>query len=514
MFEKGVLELDFNPAFLSIDEFDHAGRAKDALVVTSFVNIDPPARPDLAAVIPNIGSVNSSFNQATDLQFLTPSTGASPIIWPNEAERVPDGVLPFEGVVIPQGFHPAAAPGRLTIVDADTLTEYVVDQSTQVPGPWDPANPLDKPRFYHRALFIDMDNDGLKDFLTVRSGFRVGPFPPYPPISELVYFKNPGAALDPFVEWTEVVLYAGEPAGPAYSGLGPDIHLDAVDLDGDGVVEIVATHFFTGDLTAPPGTPPMQGKISLYGAPTVGGVTSWTNVNLSPFGTTLPLRADISTDQGFPFDVEYVDLNRDGQLDILATNHQPDNCLPFTSSPVPGRVYALEQPADGDLFNSAWTTHVLKDDIRPNPSIGAVNPPGRLAPGKAKPFWPIRLMKHYTKPWLVVGGDEASKVWVMKPVNQDEDSWEYKSAVVFDINEFYGPETTQMENENGVSISTIGAVATRYNRRGPWARAEIYIPVFEGRDIHVLSFARRGTGRRVQCTPDVTVACPAFPPPQ
>ncbi|MCB0545788.1 MAG: hypothetical protein KDC70_19830, partial [Saprospiraceae bacterium] len=205
---------------------------------------------------------------ATDVEDLTdlglpPTAPFGATVWPNEAVRAPDGVFPFEAVVIPQGFHPALFPGRLTAVDVATGQEYLIDQSTQGPaGPTFPLDPANSPRFYHRALFHDMNGDGLDDIVTVRSGFRVGPYV-YPPFSELVTFLNPGDALAPGDEWPEVVLWGG----PAAGFLGPDIHLAMYDFEGDGVPEIVATHFFTGAAQAPGGPPPSNGKIALYGAP-------------------------------------------------------------------------------------------------------------------------------------------------------------------------------------------------------------------------------------------------------
>ena len=513
MYKKGVLNLEFNPAFLSVDRFESGRRARrrdkghDGLVVSSFFNIDPPINtPDLVALVPNLGRLNPErFNAEEDVVVVSDIGPGASTVWPNEATRVPDGVLPFEAIVVPQGFHTIPSQGRLTVINLDdpARTEYVVDQSTQGPqGFTFPLDPANSPRFYHRALFIDMDGDGLKDIVTARSGFKVGRFF-YPPVSELVYFRNPGASLNANEEWAEVVLWGG----PAAQFLGPDIHLAAHDFEGDGVPEIVATHFFSGEAVAPGSPLPANGKISIYGAP-VG--QSWAAVNALSF--SLPRTADLSVDQGFPFDVEIVDLNNDGRADILATNHQPDQCTMATSSAVPGRVYALEMPSSGQIFDHAWTTRILLDDIVPNPSLSGSAPPGRLAPGAAKAFWPIRLWQGFTKPWIVVGGDEASRVWVLKPSKPfDGQDWRYNSAVVFDINDFYGPQTTQTPNDFGVTVSTIGGVAIRYDREHAFGLAEIYIPVFEGRDVHVLSFRRGQRRGRIDCPVDRSLACAAAP---
>jgi hypothetical protein len=125
-------------------------------------------------------------------------------------------------------------------------------------------------------------------------------------------------------------------------------------------------------------------------------------------------------------------------------------------------------------------------------------------------FWPARVLQGVTRPWLLVGGDEASKVWVLKPrYPLDPERWEYDSAVIFDINDHYGPNASQtlLDDPQGISISTIGGLTWRYDQPGPLGLAEIYFPVFEARDIHVISFRPTPDGR-ISCPPDVTVACP------
>lgn len=185
--------------------------------------------------------------------------------------------------------------------------------------------------------------------------------------------------------------------------------------------------------------------------------------------------------QGKPFGIEIVDLDGDGRVDILCSNHQTDGTATWPSA-VAGRVYALEQPTSGNVFVDDWTTHILLDDIRPNPSLPGSRS-SRLAPGAASAIYPGGSSSS-SKPWIVVGGDEASKVWVMSPVpNQD---WMYDSEVIFDINEFYGPETSQTPQQDpfGITISTIGKV-TADDSVTTNGDIIIYVPVFEARDIHV-----------------------------
>jgi hypothetical protein len=213
-------------------------------------------------------------------------------------------------------------------------------------------------------------------------------------------------------------------------------------------------------------------------------------------------------------------------MDILATNHQSDNCFSRTQAPIPGRVYALEQPASGNIFNDPWVTRILKDNIRPNPTFPALplntagqpNPagPGRLAPGLAQPFWPTPWDQNFNKPWILVGGDEASKVWLLKPDSQSSTNWNYSSSVIFDINDYYGANTTQTAGSapapsTGETISTIGTPSWRYDRDWAWGSfAEIYIPVFEGRDIVRINFRPGAAANKIVCPPDGAIACPVF----
>ena len=252
--ELGVINLDFNPSYLRVEEFeDDAGIS---LFISSFHNIavnDGPGPPyipferDLVARIPNIDRVDVSGNydavMVKELTDLPPSTQHSSV-WPNEPIKAPEGVFPFEALVIPQGFLSTPIPGRLTVIDMDdpVYKEYTIHESA-----------VDSARYYHDLVFCDIDGDGLDDIVTVRSGFNplLGDFEP---IGELVWFKNPGYEnILAGEEWPETIIY-GLFAPPLQAfQLGPDIAIEAYDFDGDGVPEFVATNFWTE-------------KISLFGS--------------------------------------------------------------------------------------------------------------------------------------------------------------------------------------------------------------------------------------------------------
>lgn len=507
LYRKGVINLPFNPAFLHVSRFPASGGPgqRDALLMSSFFNVERDAagdkvtrvfERDLTAWIPDLAAVDpASFDASKELEVLTDRAG-EPFkhVWPNESDLVPPGVVPFEAMVVPGGFLATPKPGRITLVNLDDPKrgEYIVVESgTGTPdcSAGKGAGQIRNDRwFYHQALFHDMDGDGLKDLITARANLM--PFLyQCPPVGELVWFRNPGAALKADVPW-EIRVLVGLPAETG----GPEVNMALSDLDADGVPEIIATHFFTSD------------NITVFGAPAGG---QWKDVD----PVRRPLRRKvIMTGQGRPFAVEPEDLNGDGRLEILTSNHQGDGCFEMTNDAIPGRVIALEQPASGKLFEEDWTVRILKDNIRPNPTFPKpVRGPGRLAPNRAIAFWPERRLEERDRPWIVVGGDEASKVWVLKPVSSKPDDWRYESVTIFDINDHYGANTTQTIalDPKGEVISTIGGLAWRYDRPGEDGMAEFYIPVFEARQVHIFSFRKGKRRDRVACPADVTIACPA-----
>ena len=462
----GVIDLGFNPAYLHYADFDDYG---PALVVSSFFNVarnpafgaatddnntgvgGPPYFPferDLVALI-DLDDQRDDLLQAHNVLELTDVGANFPnfrTVWPNIARRAPDGVFPFEAILVPQGWFATMPPGRLVAIDVATLEEHVIHQSTP-----------EAPRFYHDVAFVDMDRDGYLDIVTTRSSFKVVPTLS-PPAGELVWFRNPGP--DQEAEWEEHVLYQGVD--------GPDVALDVYDLEGDGVPEIIATQFFAGlsQFENSPWWAPS--RLTLFGAPVNH---TWADVNQSD--PVLSMRvADIVTDQGKIFNCEFVDLNRDGRMDVLVTNHQGPEDVD-----IPGRVLALEQPASGRIFDDDWVTHILLDNIQTAPGPGTE----RMAPGSAKSFQPI--MGGNERPWIVVSGDEAGKVWVLAPVSNNSDDWDYDSHVIFDINEFYGEGTTHtpLKDPFGITVSTVGEIAVHEQPNG----AVLYVPVFEATDVHV-----------------------------
>ena len=87
--------------------------------------------------------------------------------------------------------------------------------------------------------------------------------------------------------------------------------------------------------------------------------------------------------------------------------------------------------------------------------------------------------------------------------------------MVFDINAFYGENTTQTRLTDpqrfGRTISTVGKPAVGYSNNSPFAVAEFYVPVYEGKEIHKFRYRWLG-GERITCSADVRYDCPVAKP--
>jgi hypothetical protein len=167
-------------------------------------------------------------------------------------------------------------------------------------------------------------------------------------------------------------------------------------------------------------------------------------------------------------------------------------------------------PKDGKIFSSPWVTRILQDNIRPNPSLPGTTGSGRLAPGKAEAFFTYKGNIGLTKPQIVVGGDEAGKVWVLRAQSStDANNWNYDVGLIFDLNQTYGANTTQTPIPSGPAAgrtkSTIGGIAVRYNKVG---YAELYVPAYEAQDIRIFSYQYGGAANQLPCLREERLACP------
>ncbi|MGI9342076.1 MAG: hypothetical protein ACR2QV_04460, partial [Gammaproteobacteria bacterium] len=123
-----MLHAPFNVAFLHVQGFNQQdGSTREGLLISSFFNVvkDPQGisvvrstQRDLVARITDLDAIDfDDFDGSRDIEILTDLDGVPRQVWPNETSRVPDGVVPFEAVVSPQGFLSTPRPGRISLLD-------------------------------------------------------------------------------------------------------------------------------------------------------------------------------------------------------------------------------------------------------------------------------------------------------------------------------------------------------------------------------------------------------------
>jgi hypothetical protein len=368
------------PGFLAVD--------CDALLVSRFSG-DPLETDDLASVsnfVPLL--LNGSVSTAACVRV-------APLTWPNDAEPVDFGFA--RGVLAPGGFLvPPKTIGAVTFVNSTAgsapANVFVLSAPKILPGDgW----------FFHRAVPFDVDGDGRLDVLAARA---VKPLLTAP-AGELVWLRQPAAApLAPAsLPWAEAVLASG-----AWS---PDVlFAPPTSLRGDADSQLLFASFFTGG---------GLGLLQCAGCAGATPVSTWAAATLET--------AVIDASVGPAFDVAVLDLNGDGRLDVLLSNHA-DNATAVNGTIYQSMVLAYEAPhAPLRVTNaSAWTRHVLTAGF-----VVREAGPNQAAPGAARAF-PAPGGGTGAKPWISVSGDGDQRAYVLVPDSQDPLNWSYTRSLVHD----------------------------------------------------------------------------------
>eukprot|EP01120_Amphizonella_sp_Union-15-10_P015860 TRINITY_DN8232_c0_g1_i1.p1 TRINITY_DN8232_c0_g1~~TRINITY_DN8232_c0_g1_i1.p1 ORF type:complete len:427 (+),score=72.14 TRINITY_DN8232_c0_g1_i1:50-1330(+) len=358
-------------AFMNLGNF---GTDPDLLLLTGFGLLSGQI-----SYLPNVSSFLDDLSQANPILI------SDDINWPNEFQIAPAKAIPNRKIAAVAGgfLVPLHQTGAINLVDFTSGTPSSPFQIT-----------VDKSGFfYHRVRWYDADGDSNLDIITARADYPIFESA----IGELVFFKNPGSnALGQ--TWQETVLTNG-----------PDIFFEFIDIDSNGVPEIVAAEFLSQNLV-------------IYWTDS-GFWNDTSSINSVVIDATL----------GPLFDVKVADLNMDGKPDLLVTNH--------VSETERSGIWAYEYPQNWKT--DPWIKHIIR--------IGFVTREGgynQASPGGALPFRPF-TRGPLTKPWILLSGDGSQEAYLFTPYSSSTSNWSYSSQVVILVNGTVGQITAGDVNGDG-----------------------------------------------------------------
>ena len=211
--------------------------------------------------------------------------------------------------------------------------------------------------FYHMGQWIDLNHDGRLDFITARSNAKAGG-------GELVWFEQPEGGLGTEA-WTEHIITSGPDVG---------IQCDFMELYAKNETVCFAAQFF-------------DQKLALYRVSTLDG----TLVDSRTIDDETILDA---------YSVALVDLNNDGNLELLVNNHESDDKT--------NGVYAYTVPADP--MTGDFVKYTIASDFKNARSLMVSN----MAPGFPYAVWP-NGKKSGERAHILVAGDGDHKAHVLQP---------------------------------------------------------------------------------------------------
>lgn len=311
-----------------------------------------------------------------DIRIFNEST-----VWPNEARAASPQLMGQDGLIVSGGFLvPGKATGAVSFISWDKPKQ---------------ATPLTTPRkgwFYHRTEELDVNGDGHLDLVTARA------FKPMfgKPDGELLWLENPGTTNEITQSpWKEHLI-----------GRGPDVHFRVLPQSANTPLTIISTEFSAK-------------KLSAY--------------RRQPDGTFEYTVLDSTL--GSAFDIQLSDLNRDGRLELLVSNHESD---------AKASVFAYE--FDPETLQ-VKTRHTLISGIETKQKgIQAASP------GPIMAFHPTTRDGIQTnKPWVLVSGDGSQKAHLLVPQDDtDSGNWSYDESIIWNPKSTVGQSTIADLDQDGV----------------------------------------------------------------
>ena len=328
---------------------------QDALFVSSFHSFG-------SDYVYRINDVSTA--PTTQITGLAATQVSGSITWPNDVTAAPKEVFGTDGVVVGGGFLvPGKSDGGL----------YFSASSNGVSADW--VELISQSGwFYHRALFADIDRDGQLEMISCRANKPI-----IGTTETMLVVLKPQDAKNPVGAWVETEL-----------GPGCDALFTVADLNGDGAPEVLAASFFTSQL-------------NLFYSDAKTGFANAADVKMVTLDSSI----------GAAFDVQVTDVNGNGKVELLVSNHQGDGS---------GAVYAYEIPAD-ITDASSYTRHTLASGFPV--TQGGFN---QAAPGSPVAFSPTPKTKGGPA-YIALAGDAAQIAYVLVPGSTP---WSYTPTTLHD----------------------------------------------------------------------------------
>ena len=358
-----------NPSFMHVKQWvDWMSTSDPYLFVTSFTGA-PGAGS--VTIVPNLKEAVKAGDVST-LKGTKLDTGDN-LKWPNDARMAP--ALAFEAnrvIAVPDGFMvPGKQNGGVYLVHVSS------DDMTKTIGTYK-MTPDKEGYFYHMGQWVDLNGDGLLDYITARSNGHPGE-------GQLVWFERPAGSfgLDG-KEWTEHLITMGPDIG---------IEIDRLEAYPDEIV-VWATQFF-------------DQKLALYRVSTKDGSL----VDSRIIDDTTILSA---------YSVSMEDLNGDGKKELLINNHEKDATK--------GGIFAYTVPEDimtGSFDKFTLATDFASKDLSPGFPY-AVHPNGQ---------------KDGERAHILVAGDDDDSAFLLTPTG-DASKFEYEKDLITNVGGVVGALAT------------------------------------------------------------------------